>query len=137
MQHRRQRYLGREVAAEMGEDAYSSFKPGGSLKFKGGETVASKKKKKHKSKDGKSKSSSHPIATSLSSSSLSRRERDDEAGRHVYDHSGHADDVDDEELSCKDVEGSSAKCKTPSNMTDAEKRFAEVQRRRVSAPGRL
>lgn len=122
-----------------GSDAYSSFKPGGSLKFKGGEGVSSSKKKHKSSSSGggsgsssakKSKSSSHP-ASHASTSRLAAdgaereayarqlAEKEDEERRAEHDA------LDDE--AAKRPSGSSGR-----RQTDAERRFAEVQRKRVS-----
>lgn len=102
-----------------GSDAYSSFKPGGSLKFKGGDDASSSKKHK-KDKKHKSKSSSHPS----SSSSLKHKESAADTAEELR---RLAEQEEDEER--QRASGSSGGRK----MTDAERRFAEVQRKRVSS----
>ncbi|PWN30616.1 DUF1754-domain-containing protein [Jaminaea rosea] len=101
-----------------GSDAYSSFKPGGSLKFKGGDDASSSKKHK-KDKKHKSKSSSHPS----SSSSLKHK---DSAADTAEELRRLAEQEEDEER--QRASGSSGGRK----MTDAERRFAEVQRKRMA-----
>lgn len=114
-----------------GSDAYTGFKPGGSLKFKGGDSTSGGKKK-HK----KSKSSSHPASSSSSSAhkiasgSSSRADRGTAGDEPLT--SGKSKAEDDEKDVDKDVESSSSSFKAPRKLTESERRFAEVQRRRVS-----
>lgn len=113
-----------------GSDAYAGFKPGGSLKFKGGDSTSGGKKK-HK----KSKSSSHPASSSSyvhksASESSSKADRGTPGDEPLT--SGKSKAEDDEPDVDKDVESSSSSFKAPRKLTESEKRFAEVQRRRVS-----
>ncbi|CAO1619150.1 unnamed protein product [Parajaminaea phylloscopi] len=112
----------------MGSDAYSTFKPGGSLKFKGGESVGSSSKKKRKSKDKKAKSSSYPASSSSGLGKATDGDRNDRTSlRQIGDDDEAA--LQDEELMERTPSGSG---KAANKMTDAERRFAEVQRRRMS-----
>ncbi|CAO1616056.1 unnamed protein product [Jaminaea pallidilutea] len=114
-----------------GSDAYAGFKPGGSLKFKGGDSTSGGKKK-HK----KSKSSSHPASSSSSSVHKSASESSSKADRGTPGDEpltgGKSKAEDDEPDVDKDVEPSSSSFKAPRKLTESEKRFAEVQRRRMA-----
>ncbi|MCO5565918.1 hypothetical protein L7F22_019593 [Adiantum nelumboides] len=90
-----------------------SYRPGGSLKFKGGESLPMKKKKKSKSKSKSSTSKDIRTKDDYRSSS-----KDKDIG--TLSKHGEDDDVEEEQL------------KSGKIMTEAEKKFEEIKRKRMA-----
>jgi protein FAM32A len=91
-----------------------SYRPGGSLKFKGGESLPMKKKKKSKSKSSTSKD----IRAKDDYRSSSKDKDVGSLSKHEEEEGD--DDVEEEQH------------KSGKIMTEAEKKFEEIKRKRVS-----
>lgn len=91
-----------------------SYRPGGSLKFKGGESLPTKKKKKSNSK---SKSSINKEIRSKEDLKSSSKGETEEKVQSIDDDEGVSEEQN----------------KSEKNMTEAEKKFQEIKRKRVSS----
>ncbi|PWZ01200.1 DUF1754-domain-containing protein [Testicularia cyperi] len=104
-----------------------AYRPGGSLKFKGGEDIKHKKKKK-KSKSSLPSDLKHAGPSSSSSSSFSKHKDTSDSIDDV-----NTDKINEAELDAleRQVESKIASASSTRNMTDAERKFDEVRRKRM------